>query len=398
MITSLYYFFSKIFLFGLFSAACLVALTGIGNPDADFMPFFVMLLFAVAGILTITLIPHLTIKKWRVTVLFLLTIVGFSVMWELQEYSVRVFEVFNFSDNSELLIANILTCFTYFLPTLIIVFVHWHLRWVKGKRIGKKKTPELLIAAFQTILFALTALIVLTRVFAQDLTAIFATSGVLALIVGLAIQPNLRNIFSGIFVSLERPFQPNEWVTIDDKTGIVLDVTWRSTKIRTFENVEVTIPNETVAKSTLQNWSRPDQDLMSEGFHIFNTISFHPRHDPRYISELITNALCNVTPVDGRQTLGLKWVKFIEVDEYGLKFAVAFDCTNRLLKNSQQNVVLTEIHQVLAQAGISMSVGRLTTFFDEDTSLSALAADVAQKNGNPEKIFRSGKPESGDIP
>ena len=154
-------------------------------------------------------------------------------------------------------------------------------------------------------MFALTALIVLTRVFAQDLTAIFATSGVLALIVGLAIQPNLRNIFSGIFVSLERPFQPNEWVTIDDKTGIVLDVTWRSTKIRTFENVEVTIPNETVAKSTLQNWSRPDQDLMNEGFHIFNTISFHPRYDHRYILELITNALCSVTRLVAEKLLDL---------------------------------------------------------------------------------------------
>ncbi len=61
-------------------------------------------------------------------------------------------------------------------------------------------------------------------------------------------------------------------------------------------------------------------------------------------------------------------------------------------------MVLTEIQQVLAQAGISMSVGRLTTFFDEDTSLSPLAADVAQKTANPERIFRSGKPESGDIP
>ena len=65
---------------------------------------------------------------------------------------------------------------------------------------------------------------------------------------------------------------------------------------------------------------------------------------------------------------------------------MAFDCTDRLLKNSQQNVVLTEIHQVLAQAGISMSVGRLITFFDEDTRLSALAADVAQKTGNPETV------------
>ena len=39
-----------------------MALIGIANPDADFMPFFVMLLFAVAGILTITIIPHLTKK------------------------------------------------------------------------------------------------------------------------------------------------------------------------------------------------------------------------------------------------------------------------------------------------------------------------------------------------
>ena len=61
-------------------------------------------------------------------------------------------------------------------------------------------------------------------------------------------------------------------------------------------------------------------------------------------------------------------------------------------------MVLTEIHKVLAQAGICMSFGRLTTFFDEDTSLSALAVVVAQKTGNTERIFRSGKPESGDIP
>ena len=48
------------------------------------------------------------------------------------------------------------------------------------------------------------------------------------------------------------------------------------------------------------------------------------------------------------------------------------------MKNSQQNVVLTEIHQVLAHAGISMSAGRLTTHMDHDTGLSFLT-DVARK-------------------
>jgi branched-chain amino acid transport system substrate-binding protein len=114
---------------------------------------------------------------------------------------------------------------------------------------------------------------------------------------------------------------------------------------------------------------------MSEGFHIFNTFSFHPRHDPQHISQLLLNALKKVKPVDGREHLNLQWVKFIDVDEYGLKFAIAFDCLDRMMKNSQQNVVMLEIHKTLQHAGISMSAGRLSTILEEDVGFHALKSN-----------------------
>ena len=76
---------------------------------------------------------------------------------------------------------------------------------------------------------------------------------------------------------------------------------------------------------------------MSEGFHIFNKLYFHPSHDPENISKLLYNALKKAKPVDGREQLNLQWVRFIGANEFGLEFVVAFDCTKRILKNSNSS-------------------------------------------------------------
>ena len=176
----------------------------------------------------------------------------------------------------------------------------------------------------------------------------------------------------GIFVNIERPFSINDWITVDDKTGYVENITWRSTRIRTFQNTEVIIPNEIVADSILTNWSKQDKEKMSEGFHIFNKLYFHPSHDPENISKLLYNALKKAKPVDGREQLNLQWVRFIGANEFGLEFVVAFDCTKRILKNSMQDSVMMEIHKTLRHAGVQMSAGKLYGKLEEDIGLHAL--------------------------
>jgi len=111
---------------------------------------------------------------------------------------------------------------------------------------------------------------------------------------------------------------------------------------------------------------------MSEGFHIFMSLSFHPHHDPEHISQLLSDGLKKVKPIDGRSELDLQWVKFTDVDECGLRFHIAFDCTNRLLKNSQENVVLLSIYKTMRHTGISMTTGVIEHFMKADVGLGAL--------------------------
>ena len=372
MITSFFYIISRIGLIGLFVITFLISLHGFAVSEIKLGTTFILLILSSLGILIAIFIQKLSKVNMLTSIFLILPVSSLAILWGIESNLGNILNSYGFGDLLNNLFSDVLVVYYYFILPFLIIFGHWNIRWVDGVK-SEKKVPEVLVAAFQTVLYALPAILVASTLFGIDLTAILTTSGILVAILGLALQPNLSNILSGVFVSLERPFRPNEWITIDDKTGVVLDVNWRSTKIRTFENTEVVIPNELVAKSTLQNWSRPDKEMMSEGFHIFNTMHFHPKHDPKYISTLLQNALSKVTPIDGRQALDLQWVKFIDVDEFGLKFAVAFDCTKRLLKSSQQNLVLTEIHQALSHAGISMSVGRLTSHLDQDVGLNALS-------------------------
>jgi branched-chain amino acid transport system substrate-binding protein len=169
-------------------------------------------------------------------------------------------------------------------------------------------------------------------------------------------------------------------------------MSWRSTRLRSFQNTEITIPNETIAKSIVTNWDRPDKEQMSEGFHIYTPLSFHPHHDPEHISQLLLDALKKVKPVDGRPELDLQLVKFIGVDEFGLKFHIAFDCTNRMMKYSQQNVVMLEIHKVMRHAGVNMTPGLLQHFLKADVGLDAL-----EQNTRSHKDFQSILSDKGNI-
>ena len=280
----------------------------------------------------------------------------------------------------------------WYTPTFILMLI------LKNEFIDRNdldnvtKIPNIIYIVVQVFIFCVPTLLVLSQVFGFELTGILATSGLITAIVGFALQPNLSNIFSGIFVNIEQPFKPHDWITIGDQTGKVIDVSWRSTRLRSFQNTEITIPNETVAKSIVTNWDRPDKEDMSEGFHIFTTLSFHPHHDPAHISELLFDALKKVRPVDGRSELDLQWVKFTGVDEFGLRFHIAFDCTSRMMKNSQENVVMLEIYKVMRHAGVNMTPGLLQNFLKPDVGLGAL-----EQYTRSHKDFQSTLSDKGNI-
>jgi small-conductance mechanosensitive channel len=90
-----------------------------------------------------------------------------------------------------------------------------------------------------------------------SLSPLVLASGVLSLVVGLALQDVLSNLIAGITLSVERPLRKDDWVLIEGQEGKVVEITWRTTKILTRQNDYVIYPNRLVAERQLRNFIYP---------------------------------------------------------------------------------------------------------------------------------------------
>lgn len=90
-----------------------------------------------------------------------------------------------------------------------------------------------------------------------DIGALMTTSAILSVVVGLALQESLSNVFAGIMLTIDRPFKPGDWVEVEGKEGKVLDANWRSTRILTRDDDIIYVPNSTMAKGNIINLTDP---------------------------------------------------------------------------------------------------------------------------------------------
>ena len=88
-----------------------------------------------------------------------------------------------------------------------------------------------------------------------DLRVLLGAAGVLTVAVGFAAQTSASNLISGLFLMAEKPFVVGDVVAIGDIRGEVMSIDLLSTKIRTFTNLMVRVPNETMVKSNITNYS-----------------------------------------------------------------------------------------------------------------------------------------------
>jgi|GEM_PF-1627500 len=223
--------------------------------------------------------------------------------------------------------------------------------WDQLERASGRVVPQVIRMFASSAVYFVAVFGIFANVLQKDVTGLVATSGVLAMIIGLALQGNLSNIFSGIVINLEQPFRPGDWIKVGDAPmGKVIDISWRALKVQTFSNSVLSIPNSLAASSRIENCSHPNNR-----YFIFQIMYFDPHYDPLRLTELLYDGLRLTASVDGRPRLDLMWVKFNGVTEMGLKFLVAFDVYDRALMNSQEHAALTSIARVFKSAGVSLA-------------------------------------------
>nr|WP_228530547.1 MULTISPECIES: mechanosensitive ion channel family protein [Myxococcaceae] len=117
-------------------------------------------------------------------------------------------------------------------------------------------TPKILRDVIDFTLYALVTVPILRAQLNLDLTGLLATSAVLSVVIGLALQETLGNLFAGLSLQLERPFQVGDYVKVGEYTGLVAQIGWRATRIENFRRESITLPNSLVGKQAIKNFSR----------------------------------------------------------------------------------------------------------------------------------------------
>ncbi|MFC4405063.1 mechanosensitive ion channel family protein [Haloarchaeobius iranensis] len=99
--------------------------------------------------------------------------------------------------------------------------------------------------------------------------AAFATlAGALALAVGFAAQDLIANFVAGVFILQDEPFTTGDWIEWDGNSGVVREIELRVTKLDTFDNELVTVPNSDLANAAVVNNVANDERRVSVGFGI----------------------------------------------------------------------------------------------------------------------------------
>jgi small-conductance mechanosensitive channel len=158
------------------------------------------------------------------------------------------------SFGSKLIFALTVVVVFYFPAKVLVIF----LRRVGQRNVDMERVtnPAILVVR---VLFAVLAITIVLEHNHISLTAVWTTLGVGSVAVALALQDTLSNLFAGLYLLADRPVSPGDYIKLDSgQEGYVLHIGWRSTRMRTQGNNIVFVPNSTLAKAVIINYSLPE--------------------------------------------------------------------------------------------------------------------------------------------
>jgi small-conductance mechanosensitive channel len=210
------------------------------------------------------------------------------------------------------------------------------------------------------------ALSILAFVFGAPIGTLVATSGVIAIILGLALQNTLGDVFSGIALTLGRPYAIGDWILLSDGTeGRIVESTWRSTHILTPANNLVVLPNSLLAKLGLTNVSRPDETHQQ-----ILVVRVAPTRMPSVILDVMRTVLlsCNAIVKEPPPVVALK-----ALDATAVEIELQFRVSGPAQRVPARNEVLDLVYRHCKSAGLllAMPPGSAVAMLDPPTEETA---------------------------
>ncbi|VTZ48087.1 Cyclic nucleotide-regulated small mechanosensitive ion channel [Methylocella tundrae] len=219
-------------------------------------------------------------------------------------------------------------------------------------------------------------LAIVGNVFNVPVGALFATSGAVAIIAGLALQSTLADVFSGIAINLGRSYRIGDWIIIDGGIeGKIVEANWQAVHFLTASHDLAIIPNSVLAKAKLINVSYPDEA------HVVTTaVRLEPTIPPSHFVDIALEVLasCNVILHDPAPNVAIK-----SLSASAIELELRYRIPNRSVVDDARNEVLDRVFRHAAAAGLKFAPAQ------GDVLPPAAGAEATQPMRTPERIIKN---------
>jgi small-conductance mechanosensitive channel/CRP-like cAMP-binding protein len=210
-----------------------------------------------------------------------------------------------------------------------------------------ERMPKLIIGLIYFVLLLLALALFLWQE-GYSITGVWVSTGVAAAVLGLALQKTLGDLFSGIALSLEHPFRLGDWVELADGTlGEVIDLNWRATRLRGWDNATHVIPNSRMAGEALKNL-HGQQHLYAPWYFV----RIPAEVDPRFATALLLDAAMRCETV---LTFPNPVVRLADASSVPYSYMVWVHLRNYPDMFRGREELYREIHRGLQEAGIEIA-------------------------------------------
>lgn len=220
---------------------------------------------------------------------------------------------------------------------------YWELWFEKHQH---SKAPKFISQLVGLVLLIAAIFIVIGVVYGASIQGAIFSSTVVVGIIGFAMQDLLGNIIAGIALELGKPFKTGDWLKVDNQYAEVIEVNWRSTRLRTNDDIYLDIPNKSIVGSTITNLTYPTRQHA-----IRLTVTFDYATPPNFIKDVISRA---AAAVPGVLATPAPKIYLKDFADSAVAYEIKFWIEDQAMFNDIQDGIRTNIWYTAQRHGIKI--------------------------------------------
>ena len=239
-----------------------------------------------------------------------------------------------------------------YLVTRLLDWIFWN--GVVRSAINREP-PRLMVQLLGLAVYLSAFAGILAFVFHRSVTALWATSGAVGIVVGFALRNLILDTFSGLAIHLEAPFKVGDWINVNtrmgDMIGRVEETNWRTTRLWTTSRNMIIVPNSFMTTTVVINYSLPDKYARFEQEFVMDY--FVPTER---VIRVLGNAMDASVGKDGPLADPPPKVRIDAVTDDGIHYKVRYYLDpEKVSPGKARHTVITKVMQHLHHSGLSLT-------------------------------------------